>query len=167
MATRVGRRSVAILVLLAGTLLAWLPPAVAEAKPPPANRCFSVEATGVGQDLGEGRTEATIYVHGRPVGTTQAMFTITGATETAVSFAGPIEFTPRSLPGTLVAPVTGTVDLTSGQFSATSDAVAGAGRLSGVTGSVAISGTQLATGEFTETLHANLCVSPGHPHATS
>ena len=156
-------------MLLVAALLAWLLPAVpAEARPSRPSVCISVRATGTGQDLGGGQTTATIFVRGREVGTTRAMFAITGVTNGIATFAGEIEFTPRGLPGTLVAPVTGTFDLTTGTFTATSDDVAGTGPLSGVTGSVSIIGTQsLTTGGFTETLRARLCASALHLHGGS
>ena len=88
---------------------------------------------------------------------------ITGVADGVASFTGQIVFTPRRLDGTLVAPVTGTLDLTSGAFTATSTSVTGTGKLSGVTGSVSIRGVQdLTTGVFTETLRIRLCGPVGH-----
>ena len=116
-----------------------------------------MDATGVGQDLGGGRTTATISVHGVEVGTTAAAFTVTGTVGTVASFAGPITFT--GLGGTPTAPVTGTLDVTTGAFTSTSTGITGTGALRHVTGDVTITGTEdLATGAFTETLTGHLCL---------
>ncbi len=45
----------------------------------PAAVCVPVHAVGTGQDLGDGRTSATITVGRVVVGTTTATFAITGA----------------------------------------------------------------------------------------
>ncbi len=124
-------------------------------------RCLPIEATGVGQDLGGGRTTATISVHGVEVGTTAAAFTITGQDGTVVSFDGPITFT--GLGGTLTAQVTGTLDAATGDFTSTSTSVTGTGTFRDVTGDVTLNGTEdLATGAFTETITGELCVSHRH-----
>lgn len=157
------RTRAVLLLALAATLFFWLLPAgTADAKPPRPGRCLSLSATGTGQDLGGGRTTATIFVRGYPVGTTDAAFTISGVSDGVATFDGEIVFTPAPAYGTLVAPVTGTFDLTSGAFTATSSSVTGTGGLSGVTGSVVIDGVQdLTTGVFTETLRARLCAPVG------
>jgi hypothetical protein len=148
-------------VLLAVALV--LPASVAQAHAPHAHAfCVPVRATGAGQDLGGGRTQATISVLGVRVGTTQATFTIGGMNGTVASFTGPIVFT--SAPGTLTAQVAGTFDVVSGAFRATSTSIAGTGLLRGVTGNVTLAGLEdFATLGFTETITGRLCVSPLRP----
>ena len=68
------------------------------------HQCTKIKAIGVGQDLGEGMTTATISVHGVAVGTTGATFTITGVVDGVAWFTGPIVFTSDL--GTLTAEVT-------------------------------------------------------------
>ena len=156
-------RTVLLLALIAAMLVWLLPADSATAKPARPGRCLSLLATGSGQDLGGGSTAATIFVRGHPVADTTATFTITGVADGVATFTGPIVFTPRQLDGNLVAQVTGTLDLTSGAFTATSTSVTGTGKLSGVTGSVRIKGVQdLTTGVFTETLRLRLCGPIGH-----
>jgi hypothetical protein len=124
-------------------------------------RCLAVDATGVGQDLGEGRTTATISVHGVEIGTTAAAFTITGMVGTVASFTGPITFT--GLGGTLTAQVTGTLDVATGAFTSTSTSLAGTGTFRRVTGDLTFTGTEdLVTGAFTESITGQLCRAHGH-----
>ena len=70
-------------VLRRGSLLALLvvvvalPVATAQGETPRTHTiCVPVCATGIGQDLGGGRTQATISSHGLVVGHTMAAFTI-------------------------------------------------------------------------------------------
>jgi hypothetical protein len=116
-------------------------------------------AHGVGQDLGNGATEATITSHGVVLGMTHAMFTPTGTTDMGLAFAGPIVFTPKvSSVGTLTAQVTGTLD-DSGAFQASSTSITGTGLLGHITGDVSIAGTEnVTTGSFTEELTGTLCL---------
>ncbi len=126
--------------------------------PPAHTRCLPVDAAGVGQDLGGGRTTATITVGGVQVGTTAAAFTITGVDGTVASFTGPIVFT--GLGGTLTAEVTGTLDVTTGAFTSTSTGVTGTGLLRPVTGHLTFTGTEdLATGAFSEAIDGELCLA--------
>jgi len=153
-------RRLLLSALAAGALGLVAAPAQAGHPRPPAHvRCVPVEAAGVGQDLGGGRTTATISVAGVRVGTTAATFTVTGTDGTLVSFVGPIVFT--GLGGTLTADVTGTLDAATGAFSSTSTALAGTGTLARVTGRLTFTGTEdLATGAFDETVTGELC-APG------
>ena len=156
------RSAASIIMLLVAALLVWaLPAGAARATAPHWQRCVSVRATGTGQDLGGGETTATILLREREVGTTHAMFVVTGVTDDVATFTGEIEFTPSELAGTLAAPLSGDLDLTSGRFTATSDDVTGTGVLARVTGSVSIRGEQnLSTGAFTERLAARLVFNP-------
>jgi hypothetical protein len=154
------RRCLFVLVLAC----AVAPPAgVAEAHGSRHTRalCVPVRAHGVGQDLGNGATEATITSHGVVVGITHAMFTPTTETVTRLTFDGPIVFTPQlSSLGTLTAQVTGGFDLVTGEFHASSTSITGTGLLGNVTGHLSIAGTEnLTTGSFTEELRGTLCLS--------
>jgi hypothetical protein len=138
-----------------------LPVATAQAATPRTPRthaiCVPVRATGVGQDLGGGRTQATISRHGLVVGHTTAAFTINQVVGTTASFTGPIVFTNGL--GTLTAQVAGTFDVASGAFRATSTSLTGTGLLRGVSGSVTLEGLQdFATLRFTETITGRLCI---------
>lgn len=151
-------------LLRKGSLLAVLavvvalPVATAQGAAPRTNAiCVPVRATGVGQDLGGGKTQATISRHGLVVGRTNASFRINQVVGTTASFTGPIVFS--SAPGTLTAQVAGTFDVASGAFRATSTSMAGTGLLRGVSGSVTLAGVEdLATGRFTETITGRLCI---------
>jgi hypothetical protein len=123
----------------------------------PRHLCVAVHATGTGQDLGNGMTEATISTHGIVLGHTRATFTPTAVTPTSESFTGPIVFSSRV--GTLTAQVQGAFDITAGTFTATSTSIAGTGLLRPVGGTVTLNGTEnLSTGAFTETISGRLCV---------
>ena len=135
-----------------------LPVATAQAAAPRTRAlCVPVHATGVGQDLGGGKTQATISSHGLVVGRTNASFAINQVVGTTASFTGPIVFT--SALGTLTAQVAGTFDVASGAFGATSTSITGTGLLRGVSGSVNLAGLEdLATFSFTETISGRLCL---------
>jgi hypothetical protein len=154
------RRCLFVLVLACAVAL---PAGVAEAHASRHTRalCVSVRAYGVGQDLGNGATEATITSHGVVFGMTRAMFSPTSETTTSLSFDGPIVFTPQlSSVGTLTAQVTGGFDLVAGEFHASSTRITGTGLLGHVGGHISIAGTEnLTTGSFTEKLRGTLCVS--------
>lgn len=145
-----------LLALLA--VLVALPVATAQGATPRTHAlCFPVRATGVGQDLGRGRTQATISSHGVVVGHTTAAFTMGQVVGTTASFTGPIVFT--SSIGTLTAQVAGTFDVASGAFRATSTSLTGTGLLRGVSGGVTLEGLEdFATLRFTETITGRLCL---------
>ena len=145
-------------------LLVLVSLAVAGAAPARAHGAVSchrinAKAKGVGQDLGGGQVQVTAQVIGGGLlhGTYEALFTIVGFSPPVASFEGPIAFTVAR--GTLTAQVTGTLDVTTGQFQATSTSITGRGRLAGATGSLTFSGVQnLVTGSFTETITGVICV---------
>ena len=64
-------------LLAALTIVVTVPAGAAHGATLPAGRpiCLPVSATGVGQDLGGGHTQATISIHGVEVGRTDASFT--------------------------------------------------------------------------------------------
>jgi polyisoprenoid-binding protein YceI len=125
--------------------------------------CLPVHAKGVGQDLGNGQTTATISAHGVVLGTTNASFTPTGQTGSVLSFTGPILFTPaapEASGSTLTVEVTGTFDTATGRFESTSTSVTGTGLLAPVTGHLRIKGSEsLTDGSFTEKIRGRLCVA--------
>ncbi len=132
----------------------------ADAAPPraPMRICAPIVASGVGQDLGGGQTMATISSYGVLLGTSTATFTITGVKGAVASFAGDIVITTAA--GTLTAPVTGTLDATTGAFASSSTTVTGSGALRSVRGSMTFTGVEnLASGAFTETIKGRLCSS--------
>ena len=147
----------AILLVLVSLAVAGAAPATAHG----AVSCHRINAlgTGVGQDLGGGQVQVTAQVIGGGLlhGTYQSSFQIVGFSFPVASFEGPSVFTVTG--GTLTTQVTGTLDVTNGQFQATSTNITGTGRLTGATGSITFSGVQdLVTGSFTETITGEICV---------
>jgi hypothetical protein len=158
------RRTALVAFLLPLALLAVPGPAVA------AKSCRAISATGTGSgapaEPGDPpnlvRTQAQLADAGLLQGTTAAAFTITGATDTGVSFAGPLTVTTNR--ATVVLDLTGTLDLTTGQFVGSGPIVAATGKLFGATGSLTLSGQQDLTdpaGHFTETVSGSICVDLG------
>ena len=99
---------------------------------------------------------------GVAIGTTEASFTVTGIEASVASFTGDITF--RNTYGTLVAPVSGTLDTASGHFVSSSTTVSGTRAYRQVTGSLTFTGTEnLATGAFTEVVTGTLCVPRPRP----
>ena len=129
--------------------------------------CRAVHARGVGTDDGtvDGTTTttATLYRGQREIGTTVGTFTIGVITDGVAPFTGTIVFTDAA--GTLNAPVAGTIDVTTGEFGATSDSVTGTGAYGSVTGKLTFRGVEDLTAlTFTEVVHGKLCVPKKHPH---
>jgi hypothetical protein len=118
--------------------------------------CHKINATGIGQDLGGGQTTAQIVDGGLLQGTTQASFVITGFSGTLASFEGTIIFTVNN--ATLTAHVSGTLDVATGEFQATTSSISGTGKLAGATGSLSFRGVEdLSTGSFTEDVSGEIC----------
>jgi hypothetical protein len=158
------RRTAFIVFLLPLALLLVSSPAVA------AESCRAINATGVGSGAptepgdppGLVRTRAQLADAGLLQGTTAAAFTVTGLTDTGISFAGPLTITTNR--ATVVVGLTGTLDLGTGQFAASGPIVAATGKLSGATGSLTLAGQQDLTdpaGGFTETVSGSICVDLG------
>lgn len=153
---RPSRRGLGAAAVGAALLACTVAAPAAEAMPS-RTVCVPFTVTGVGQDLGGGRTEAVLSAHGRRIGTTTASFTPTNATG---GFEGPLTFVPDRVPGSpLTAELQGTLDAT-GAFSATSTSLSGKGQLQRVTGSLRVNGVVSADGSFTETLVGQLCTLP-------
>ena len=156
-------RGIGLVAATALATAALAAPAEAGGRGHPKPYCVAVSADGVGQDQGGGNTTATLSVQGDPIGTTRAAFTLGTISGTAAPFTGPLVFTPNRVPGTLTAQLTGTFDVVSGVFTATSTSVTGTRALGGVTGAITIRGAEnFADGTFTETLTGQLCVAHGH-----
>ena len=119
--------------------------------------CLPVALDGVGQDLGGFHTQATLSSEGVPVASSEAFFAPGDLVGTMLAFTGPITFTPVAGPGTLTAQVTGSVDLATGAFIATSTSLVGTKQLKNVTGELTISGVEATDMSFTETVTGELC----------
>jgi hypothetical protein len=142
-------KTVLILTLLIGTAAA---PAAARG----SVACHNINAKGVGQDLGGGQTIAQIIGGGLLQGTTQASFAIIGLSGTVASFEGAIVFTVNK--ATLTAQVSGTLDVATGEFNATTSSISGTGKLAGATGSLSLNGVEdLLSGSFTEDVTGEIC----------
>ena len=159
-------RSIRVLAAAAPALalLAVAPPALAHAR----QLCVPVRLAGAGHDLppdspGNLRTAATISLGRIVVGTTAATFTPSGPpVGTTLTFTGPIVFTPARGNATVTAQVVGSVDVVSGQFTATSIQLTGSGALAPVSGTVTFAGTEdLSAKTFTETITGRVC-APVH-----
>jgi hypothetical protein len=118
--------------------------------------CHSINANGLGQDLGGGMTQAKILGGGLLEGTTKGAFTITGFSGTVASIAGTVEFTTNR--STLTVTVAGTFDVVSGAFSASGPVTGATGKLAGATGVLTLSGVEdLSDGSFTEDVTGTIC----------
>ena len=79
-----------------------------------AESCHKINAKGVGQDHGDGTTEAHIIGGGLLHGTTAGSFLITGGSFPVFSIAGTVTFTTQQ--GSLTVAVTGPFDVATGAF---------------------------------------------------
>jgi hypothetical protein len=122
-----------------------------------ASSCHTINAKGVGQDLGGGKTEATINEGGLLDGTTVGNFTIIGVSGTVASFEGTVTFTTNK--GTLTVAIVGTLEAATGAFGASGQVSDATGKLAGATGTLTLTGVEnLATGRFTEDVTGSFCV---------
>ena len=78
--------------------------------------CHKINAKGIGQDLGNGSTQATIIGGGILHGTTLGQFSIISVNPPVASFEGTVTFTTKQ--GGAVVTVDGVLDITTGEFSA-------------------------------------------------
>ena len=119
--------------------------------------CSSINATGVGQDLGNGNTTATIRNAGFLNGTTSGHFDISGAPP-VFTINGTVVFTAKH--GTLTVNLSGTFNVATGEFTAAGPVSDGTGKLAGATGNLTFTGVEnLQTGAFTETITGTICKS--------
>ena len=158
------RRTAVLALLFPLLVLVHAGPATA------AVSCHQVNATGSGQGAapqagdppGLIRTVAQIRGGGLLQGTTEAAFQATGPTPTGIAFSGQITFSTNR--GTLSVDLDGTLDLTTGDFSASGDVGGGTGKLASATGTLTLAGTQDLldpAGSFTETVSGEVCVDLG------
>src|SRR5215207_4239442 len=132
MTASIGRFVASPVVLLGSMLIAGPAEAV--------GGCHKITARGVGQDLGGGVTEARVIGGGLLHGTTLGNFTITGVSGSVATFVGTVEFATSK--ATLTVAVTGTLNLSSGAFSASGPVSAATGRLAGATGNLTFNGVE-------------------------
>ena len=131
--------------------------ATAPANAPAAVSCHNINAKGIGQDNGDLTTIAQITGGGLLQGTTAAAFTPTGFIFPDFFFTGTITFTTNN--GTLTAALTGSLNVVTGEFTATTTGMSGTGQLAGVTGQLTFSGVEdLSTLVFTEDVTGEICV---------
>jgi hypothetical protein len=141
-------------VCLVGALASFS--AIAQASA--AESCHKINAKGIGQDLGNGRTTADINGGGLLNGTTAGLFGISPTADPNVfDLVGSVVFTTNK--ATLTVAVSGTFDTGTGEFAASGPATAATGKLTGATGNLSLAGVEdLSTGRFTETVQGNICV---------
>jgi hypothetical protein len=122
--------------------------------------CLSVNASAIGQNLGGGRTEATIFHAGILNGTTSAQLEITGGTPPVLTFVGTGVLTTHH--GTLTVSTVGTFNGATGAFEATGQVVHGTGVFAGATGALTFVGVEdLTSGRFTQTVTGTVCLAHG------
>jgi hypothetical protein len=127
-------------------------------------QCRAFHAKGTGKDLGGGLTSATLFQGKREVGSSEGHLVpgVPGP-DGLLPFAGTIVLTTWK--GTLEAEVEGTFDTVTGVFVATTTDLEGKGPLRNATGKLRVVGLQdLVTGDFTEAVHARLCVPKKKQH---
>ena len=120
------------------------------------------QCEGLGQDLGNGATQAQIIGGGLLHGTTVGQFAITAGAFPVFGIAGTVVETTQQ--ATLSVSLTGTFDVATGNF-ATGNFIpsgpvsASTGKLSGATGTLTLDGVEdLITGQFAEDITGVVCV---------
>jgi hypothetical protein len=119
--------------------------------------CQRVYATGVGQDNFDGTTQAKIYGFGVLVGTTTASFAPTGQNGNVLSLGGDVVF--KTYHATLTVTVSGTADLSTGEFTLSGPVTSATGLLKRTTGNLTFNGVEdFVRGSFTERITGTLCL---------
>ena len=122
--------------------------------------CLSVHARAIGQNLGGGRTEATIVHAGILNGTTSGQLKIIGGTPPVLNVVGTGVLTTHH--GTLAVSIVGTFNAATGVFEATGQVVHGSGIFAGASGVLTFVGVEdLHTGRFTQTITGTICLPHG------
>ena len=122
-----------------------------------SSSCHAIHAKGVGQDLGDGNTTARIIGGGLLHGTTAAAFVIMGGAPPVFLIAGTVEFMTNQ--GTLTVDVSGTFDVSTGDFSTSGPVTDATGKLAGASGSLTLEGMEdLSDGTFVENISGSICV---------
>ncbi len=145
------RRIMAFSLILSIVLLMWSSPVLAGVT------CHTIDATGMGQDLGGGITQAQIQDGGLLQGTTIGEFTFTNLP--SLDFEGTVTFTTNR--ATLEVTVAGTIvilDASTAAFNASGPITDATGKLEGANGNLTFDGIQnLVDGSFTETVTGQFC----------
>jgi hypothetical protein len=124
------------------------------------DECLSVHARAIGQNLGGGRTQATVVHAGILNGTTTGQLAITGGAPPVLTVAGTGVLTTHR--GTLTVNVVGTFNQATGVFAATGRIVHGTGMFAGATGELTFAGLEdLTNGSFTQTITGTVCFAHG------
>ena len=122
--------------------------------------CLSVNARAIGQNLGHGRTQATITHAGILNGTTTGQLEVTGGTPPVLTVAGTGVLATHH--GTLTVSVAGTFNGATGAFEATGQVIHGTGVFAGATGTLTFMGVEdLTSGRFTQTITGTVCLAHG------
>jgi hypothetical protein len=122
--------------------------------------CLTVDARSTGQNLGHGRTTATISHAGIFNGTSTAQLQITGGHPPVITLAGTGVLTTQH--GTLTVSVVGTLNQVTGAIETTGQIVAGTGLFAHATGTLTFAGVQdPTTGRFTNTITGTVCLAHG------
>lgn len=126
----------------------------------PHDSCLSVNARADGQNLGHGRTAATITHAGILNGTTAGQLEVTGGTPPLLTVVGTGVLTTNH--GSLTVSVAGTFNTATGVFEATGHVVHGTGVFAGATGVLTFMGVEdLTSGRFTQTITGTVCLAHG------
>jgi hypothetical protein len=121
-----------------------------------ATSCHKINASAVGQDNFDLTTRATIRGGGLLNGTTASTLSVAGIEPPDLLFAGTIVITTKH--GLLTAAIMGTLDTTTGEFSATANITSGTGKLEGAQGMLTLDGVEdLTTGRFVEEIGGVVC----------
>jgi hypothetical protein len=121
-----------------------------------ATSCHKINAKAIGQDNFDLTTRATILGGGLLNGTTASTLSVAGVEPPDLLFAGTIVVTTKH--GALTAAIMGTIDTSTGEFSATANVTSGTGKLEGATGMLSFEGVEdLATGRFAEDIAGVVC----------
>ena len=103
-----------------------------------------------------GTTEAQMIGGGLLQGTAAGSYTVTGGTATVLLLDGTVTFTTHK--GTLTVTVTGTFDLTTGDFFASGPVTDATGKLTGAEGMLTFEGVQDPSGAFVEDITGYILV---------
>lgn len=148
-----------LLILMSGIAMAIPENKISEKEE--KTSCHKINAKGIGQDLGNGTTQANIVGGGLLHGTTEGNFVVTGLSGEVASFTGTVKFTTKH--GTLTVTVTGTLNIVTGEFSSSGPVIGATGKLANASGNISLKGVEnLSNGSFVEDVTGRICVDLAH-----
>ncbi len=124
-----------------------------------ATSCHEIQAKGMGQDDGTGKTKGQLFGGGLLHGTIEGAVTpISPPVDGKVSFTEVVTFSTNH--GNMVVELAGSINVTTGVFKASGPVRDATGKFAGARGEIELSGiVDFSTGQFVENIEGWICIN--------